>query len=275
LLKYILRKSPELIKEFYKNEKKIVGECIFVNGEINVALVDYLLNDKKYINELFEYNYYHNYYKNRYINHKKYKDLVIYILDKYPDIINYINPYHKDYLEIIINNINVINCDQVYISNMYKDHSKYKDHKNYKKLVMCILSKWPEFIKNIDINHTDYSEIVINSIDNTLFLNYLTNYQNKEIIIKILDKINNEQSNHEKYKVLVIRILENHPDLIYKIDINHKDFSEIVINSIFNINIKYIINHPNKEDILKKITKKYSTHKNYMLFKKKFDLNIK
>ena len=81
LLKYILNKNPKLIQKFKIYDTIIVAESIFVNNEINFALVDYLLNNnKEYINTVFE-----NYRFNK--EHEKYNDLVTYIDSKNPDLI--------------------------------------------------------------------------------------------------------------------------------------------------------------------------------------------
>jgi hypothetical protein len=71
LLKYILRKNPELITDINKYNKIIVAESFFVNNEINFTFVDHLLqNNTKYIDLV-----------NEYLNnkHEKYNDLVRYI----------------------------------------------------------------------------------------------------------------------------------------------------------------------------------------------------
>jgi hypothetical protein len=139
--------------------KNIVSVVLACN---NYEIVDYLVkNHYSYINTLL------NTIKQ---NHLKYKYLVICILSVSPEFIKNIHIDHPDFLEIVINSIKVDdNINYYIIDYLIKNHPDYinillnkiiLDYSKHKELVKYILSTSPNFIKNIPINHPNYSKIV-------------------------------------------------------------------------------------------------------------------
>jgi len=214
------------------------------------------------------------------LDHPKYKDKVKCILWRKPHFIKDIPKNHKDFSEIIINSMNVdgyTNCDIInYIVNYDYDYINtllntiQQNHPKYKDIVKCFLRVNPKLIKNIPIDHPDFSEIVIN----TVYVSGKYNYEIVDYLVKnhysyINTLLNTNKQNHLQYKYLVICILSVSPEFIKNIHIDHPDFLEIVINSIKvddNINyyiIDYLIkNHPDYINILlNKIILDYSKHK--------------
>ena len=198
----------------------------------------------------------------------------------------------KHFPEIVINSIknndkinieivNYLNTINYYIRELLDYINKnYSDHDNYKDLVICIIRLHPNLIKKIDIERRDFSEIVINSIKNNDKINIeIVNYLNnlKDYISVFLNYINIIHSDHENYKDLVICIIRLNPELIKTINKDHKDYLNIVINSINVDNennceiVNYIINNDSHDYftnfknllLLDKLKKEYIKHPNY------------
>jgi hypothetical protein len=298
----IIHYNPDLIKIINKDHKDfsyIIINSIKNDNKINIGIVNYLNNfDSNYIiNLLDDIN-------KDYSDHDNYKDLVIFILGKYPELIDMIDENHINYSEIIINSIISTNEKDVFYCNII-DHiiKKYgeeydKSYKYVKKiyfgynfrshsLAICILRIFPQFIRQIiedffinRIHKIFFYEIIINSINvnvndenNYQLFNYLNNEKDLDLN-EILDNINELYLNHYNYKNVVICIIRFYPKLIRKINKDHKDFSYIIINSIKNdnkINIG-IVNYLNELDanyiskLLDNINKDYSDHDNYKDF---------
>ena len=237
-------------------------------------------------------------------DHPNYKDILkcivrVSLLNK---IIEYININidhidHDNFLNIVLRNIGKRDPDCTlidYLFNNYydytrtllkiinKDHQKHQKHPNYKYLAMCILHNYPKFIEKIPVDHPNFPEIVINSIKvkdkiNSKIVDYL-NTKDSNYISRLFDDINKNHSKHYNYKDLVICIISLHPELIKKISIYHKDFLEIVINSI-NVNdennceiVDHIIDINNdtyfdnlkKILLLDKLKNEYNNHPNIL-----------
>jgi len=281
----------ELIEYDYFN-LLIYNTNIISNYNIQIC-EEYII---KYENLLSKYEKDHKNYKNL----KFYEYIVILIIIKYPKLTNYINYDFPNYMEIIYTafekNPDIL-CHTYFISDKEIEIIYNKilntiqlDHPKYKDKVKCILWRKPHFIKDIPKNHKDFSEIIINSMNvhgytNCDIINYIVNYD-YDYINTLLNTI---QQNHPKYKDIVKCFLHVNPKLIKNIPIDHKDFSEIVINTVYVSGkynyyiINYLIkNHPDNINILlNKIILDYSEHKElikYILsaspkFKKNIPIN--
>jgi hypothetical protein len=168
------------------------------------------------------------------INHDFFLDIVLELLmsksesfppSPYCKIIDYLNEKHQTYIRELLDKID-------------------KNHKNYTYLAICFLRKHPESIKIIDKDHTDYKEIVINSINIDInkyenqIVDYLFENYDSDYILELLNIINNlqpfENGYYKKgntYNYLLICILRKSPEFIEKIDIN-KITLKIVLSSI-------------------------------------------
>ena len=253
--------------------------------------------DEKQLTRFIFYNYIPLYEQND-KNLKYYEYLIKLFIIKKPEKIFLIDDTHPTYpdetLRTFPNNINIkiimylynkvpsilplikltsVNQDIIYntiLNNLDENDKKYKD------IVECILYKNPKFIKDIPIDHNDFSEIVINSINVYVYEN--ENYC--DIVDYLIEKypeyinilLNTIKQDHTNYKVLVIYILSIRPEFINKIPLDRDDFAEIVINSIYvnvyenNCEIVDFLykKHPNYIDILfKQINKDYIKHQKY------------
>jgi hypothetical protein len=167
-----------------------------------------------------------------------YPILTIDITNDFPNNIEIINKaFEKNYKILCYLNLNkddiIIICNKIL---------KNKGHANYIDIIKCIVKVSVKFklFENIDIpidqiNHEDLFEIVMSNIGyikpNCTLINYLFNKHNDYII----ELFKNIDKNHKKYKFLAICILRLYPKFIKDIPIyqlDRKDFSKIVINSI-------------------------------------------
>ena len=189
---------------------------------------------------------------------------------------------HEDLTEIVMSNIGTIKYNCTLIDYLVNKHYEYiielfknidKNHKKYNYLAICILSLYPEFIKDIPINHKDFLKIIINSITvnnkiNYYIIEYLVD-NHYEYIKKIFNN-DNTIKNHDNYKDFIICIIRLRPEFIENISIYDYNFSDILINiiklkdendEIVDYLFNYLVNKDLKHTIklLNTIDQKYYT----------------
>jgi DNA-directed RNA polymerase subunit L len=209
-------------------------------------------------------------------NFKLYGYLVQLIIIKYPDLTFLINKKIPGYMEIIMlscyENPKILLNIRDDIKNEIFDkllENIYQNHKNYKDLIINILYDSPELIKKIPIDYKDFSEVVINRTDehNYKVVDFLVEKYDTDYLSNLLDDINQKFSDHKNYIYIVIYIIRKSPELIKKISIDSQFYYNIIFESInFDNDCKiadYLIKHPNKETILKKINESYKYNSNY------------
>ena len=238
----ILCKSPEFIEKIpvdHPDFPEIIINSFKVEDNINCKIVDYVI--KNYDNTIRLLDTINKNFQ----KHPNYKDLVICILCKSPEFIEKIPVDHPDFPEIVINSIKVkdnINSKIVdYVIKNYDNtirlldtiNKNFQKHPNYKDLVICILCKSPEFIEKIPVDHPDFPEIVINSINvndenNCEIVDHIidnindTYFDNLQKIL-LLEKLKNNYASHKNYKKLVRCILNNKKKLFKNIIRNNSD----------------------------------------------------
>jgi len=297
IVKNIISVRPKFIKDIF-TKYKFFSEILINNIKIKIK---HYYNMK--ISESYNFDIYYNLKKiksfdillddinKNFLKHNNYSDLVITILSFCPDLIKKIDQDNINYIEfknfseiVIKSDISQDNKLFEYLFNKYSDNllevlnNIDNNEFYYKDLVICMIHTRPDFIDTILEKigkykyNKNFGEIVINSIENVdKIVNYLYQLRSNFSLDLLLDCINTDYFNHDNYKDLVICIIHLRPDLITTIEKYHKDFGEIVINSIRedkNLNSKlvnYIFEKHGKEFLLS-LLKKFFNHSNYKNF---------